>query len=379
MRNRWEDESLDREIFTTYLTTVVQRQRAETGWTALVACLLMAIDLDTSHENKARDARSKNSPIGQLDKHVRDEASTQSILVPTSIFCRARLKTARSKLVYDVPQPFKFQVDNFNMASQPMASSVISPLGLPNTAKGKGKAPEPEPENVANAEPTQMDDTTNEVDDDEDTGARPLASTNGGDATNRTYGTLLPTLSTSKYAAYRRKAGGRTGPLPPGVTKPDHWLKDAGPVKVEAKVWLANQRTFVKWQHVSALLASLSLGLYNAAGVDNRVARGLAVVYTVVACLAAAWGYGVYVWRARMIRGRSGKDFDARLGPVVVCVGLIIALVLNFAFKVRSRLWKCLRDVLADFRFTVSSSGARPKSGREPWSREWNYFATAFW
>ncbi|KAJ9641913.1 Phosphate metabolism transcription protein [Coniosporium tulheliwenetii] len=49
------------------------------------------------------------------------------------------------------------------------------------------------------------------------------------------------------------------------------------PVKVEAKVWLANQRTFIKWQHVSVLLASLSLGLYNAAGETNGVARSLAV------------------------------------------------------------------------------------------------------
>ncbi|KAK5133358.1 hypothetical protein LTR08_007792 [Meristemomyces frigidus] len=221
------------------------------------------------------------------------------------------------------------------MASQPMHGSVISPMGLPNTntdtPKGKGKLPEQD--NGTPSTPTQVDDTTNEPDGDE-TGTQPLLTTNsrGSAPPTTTYGTLLPTFSTSKYAAHRRNSS-RNGPLPPGVTKPQHWLKDAGPVKVEAKVWLANQRTFVKWQHVSVLLASLSLGLYNAAGVDNRVARALAVVYTIVACLAAGWGYGVYLWRANMIRGRSGKDFDAILGPVVVCVGLIVALVLNFAFK----------------------------------------------
>jgi uncharacterized membrane protein YidH (DUF202 family) len=104
---------------------------------------------------------------------------------------------------------------------------------------------------------------------------------------------------------------------------------------VEAKVWLANQRTFIKWQHVSVLLGSLGLGLYNAAGVDNDIARGLALVYTLVAVFTGAWGYGVYMWRQSLIYGRSGRDFDAITGPVVVCVGLIVALLLNFAFKVR--------------------------------------------
>ncbi|KAK5172577.1 Phosphate metabolism transcription protein [Saxophila tyrrhenica] len=141
---------------------------------------------------------------------------------------------------------------------------------------------------------------------------------------------LLPTVSTSKYAAHRRRQ------LPPGVTKPDFWIKDQGDVKVEGKVWLANQRTFIKWQHVSVLLASLSLGLYNAAGENNTVARALAIVYTLVAIFAGLWGYGVYMWRVSLIERRSGKDFDAVAGPVVVCLGLIVALVLNFAFKYRA-------------------------------------------
>ncbi|KAF2672307.1 SPX-domain-containing protein [Microthyrium microscopicum] len=139
---------------------------------------------------------------------------------------------------------------------------------------------------------------------------------------------LFPSFSTSKFAQRHR-------PLPPGVTKPTYWLKDQGPLRVEAKVWLANQRTFIKWQHVTVLLASLSLGLYNAAGKDNYIARALAVVYTGFAIFAGAWGYGVYMWRAGLIRKRSATDFDNRLGPIVVCGGLAVALVLNFVFKLQ--------------------------------------------
>ena len=142
----------------------------------------------------------------------------------------------------------------------------------------------------------------------------------------------LSPFSNSKYARAHRQ-----GPvqLPPGVREPGKLIKDMNPVRVEPKVWLANQRTFIKWQHISVLLATLSLGLYNAAGEFNHVARGLAVVYTVIALFAGAWGWWMYIVRSRMIEERSGKDFDNVIGPVVVCIGLVVALCMNFGFKVR--------------------------------------------
>ncbi|KAK5122695.1 hypothetical protein LTR85_003610 [Meristemomyces frigidus] len=223
-------------------------------------------------------------------------------------------------------------------------SAIISPVGSPNLShsykpSSKPAAGKSDLGNVTAAEQTQVDETAGEPDEDE-TGThahgdeRPANTITTNNTIPSALKNLFPTFSTSKYAQARRNnGGGRTGPLPPGVSKPSAWIKDAGPVKVEAKVWLANQRTFIKWQHVSILLASLSLGLYNAAGVNNNVARALAVVYTVIAVGVAGWGYGVYIWRSRLIEGRSGRDFDAVTGPIVVCVGLIVALVLNFAFK----------------------------------------------
>jgi hypothetical protein len=139
---------------------------------------------------------------------------------------------------------------------------------------------------------------------------------------------LLPSFGGTRYAGREAVA------LPPGVRHPGTWIKDSGPVRVESKVWLANQRTFIKWLHISILLSSLSLGLYNAAGKHNQVAQALAVVYTFFALFAAAWGWFMYVKRARLISQRSGKDLDNMFGPLVVCIGLAIALVLNFVFKV---------------------------------------------
>ena len=152
---------------------------------------------------------------------------------------------------------------------------------------------------------------------------------------------LFPAFSTSKYARKQQ----HKPKLPPGIRDPGVWIKDQGPVKVEAKVWLANQRTYIKWQHVSILLASLSLGLFNAAGESNDIARALAVVYTSVAVFSLAWGYGIYMYRNKLIRERSGKDFDAITGPLVVCFGLALALCLNFGFKVGNSVQDLHRDV----------------------------------
>ncbi|KAF1844762.1 SPX-domain-containing protein [Cucurbitaria berberidis CBS 394.84] len=162
-----------------------------------------------------------------------------------------------------------------------------------------------------------------ELDSDDDD-AQPAGKTKFSGLTS-----LFPSFSTSKYARKQQ----RKIQLPPGIRDPGVWIKDQGPVRVEAKVWLANQRTFIKWQHVSVLLASLSLGLYNAAGEGNNIARALAVVYTSISAFTLAWGYGMYWYRSKLIRERSGKDFDAVTGPLVVCVGLAFALVLNFGFK----------------------------------------------
>ena len=140
----------------------------------------------------------------------------------------------------------------------------------------------------------------------------------------------LSPFSNSKYARAHRQG---TVQLPPGVREPGKLIKDMNPVRVEPKVWLANQRTFIKWQHISVLLASLSLGLYNAAGESNNVARALALVYTLIALFAGAWGWWMYIVRSRMIQERSGKDFDNPIGPIVVCIGLVVALCLNFGFK----------------------------------------------
>lgn len=167
------------------------------------------------------------------------------------------------------------------------------------------------------------------------------AATTGANGVTRNTGygaisSVLPSFSMSRYAQWRRSKD--QGPaLPEGVNEPTEWLKNDGPLHIEPKVWLANERTFLKWQHIAILLGSLSIALFTAAAgsSDNTVATTMGFAYIIVAAFTGFWGWFMLHTRRGMILARSGRDFDNMIGPVVVSVALMIALILNLVFAYR--------------------------------------------
>jgi hypothetical protein len=223
-------------------------------------------------------------------------------------------------------------------AADEFAVGSFMPGGASSSFKAKVGSPrkfpdeEPALSKSVQSKRSQLVTTVEEHDSDDGVPADDQFET--GESSRKGLRALFPAFSNSRYAQrHRQGKAWEDAPLPPGVKDPGVWIKDQGPLKVEAKVWLANQRTFVKWQHIAVLLGTLSLGLYNAAGVDNNIAQALALVYTCFAIFAGAWGWGVYLWRSKLITERSGKDFDNMVGPFVVSLGLACALLLNFGFK----------------------------------------------
>ncbi|CAK7897710.1 vacuolar transporter chaperone complex subunit 2 [[Candida] anglica] len=122
--------------------------------------------------------------------------------------------------------------------------------------------------------------------------------------------------------------------LPKGVSKPESYIKNAGPLKIEAKVWLANERTFNRWLHVTTLFSSLTFVVYSSAAKSNsfQVAEILAYFYFALTLFSGVWGYYIFNKRRDIIIERSEKHLDNIIGPLIVAVGLIIALVVNFVF-----------------------------------------------
>ncbi|KAL1884323.1 hypothetical protein VTK73DRAFT_17 [Phialemonium thermophilum] len=149
-----------------------------------------------------------------------------------------------------------------------------------------------------------------------------------------TVSSVFPSLSLSKYAR-AKKLTAQEGTLPPGVVEPKEWIKNSGPLQVEPKVWLANERTFLKWQHICILLGGLSVGLYTA-GNGNLLIESMGIAYVGIAMFAGGWGYWMHRKRRNMIIQRSGKHFDNMAGPLLISVALVIALVVNFIIAFRA-------------------------------------------
>lgn len=104
------------------------------------------------------------------------------------------------------------------------------------------------------------------------------------------------------------------------------------PVRVEPKVFFANERTFLSWLNFSILLGGLAIGLLNFShDKPGQVAAGL---FTAVAMLSMLYALGTFHWRARSIRMRGQGGFDDRWGPTVLAALLVMAVGVNFGMRV---------------------------------------------
>ncbi|EPZ31341.1 VTC domain-containing protein [Rozella allomycis CSF55] len=106
--------------------------------------------------------------------------------------------------------------------------------------------------------------------------------------------------------------------------------KIAVPVRVEPKVFFANERTFLSWVQFSIFLggtASVFLSLPN-----NPTATFSAYLFISVAVLFALYALFLYQWRAHRIRTRHPGPYDDRVGPVILVIAFLAAMISSFIF-----------------------------------------------
>ncbi|GMM49561.1 vacuolar transporter chaperone [Starmerella bacillaris] len=127
--------------------------------------------------------------------------------------------------------------------------------------------------------------------------------------------------------------------LPAGVEEPSQWIKNQSSPKVEAKVWLANERTFNKWLHITCLLSALTFTLYSSVSKASSPHAATMVSYILfgLTLFSGIWGYYQYLARIRYIKEREDRPMDAPLGPLVVSIGLLLALIINFSALYKTR------------------------------------------
>ncbi|KAJ1984672.1 hypothetical protein H4R34_000506 [Dimargaris verticillata] len=102
------------------------------------------------------------------------------------------------------------------------------------------------------------------------------------------------------------------------------------PVRVEPKVFFANERTFLSWLNFSVVLGSLALGLLNFGDAIGRISGA---IFTLISMAAMVYALFVYQWRAQKIRNREAGPYDDRMGPTLLVLVLFLAVVINFYLK----------------------------------------------
>ncbi|KAG2351969.1 SPX-domain-containing protein [Suillus spraguei] len=109
----------------------------------------------------------------------------------------------------------------------------------------------------------------------------------------------------------------------------------AVPVRIEPKVYFANERTFLKWLSFAVLIGSIATTLLNFVPADDP--RGLmsAALFTLAALLAIAYSAIIFVYRALRLRERSAEGlYYDKYGPTILCFVLLAALGTNIGLRV---------------------------------------------
>ncbi|KAL5485789.1 hypothetical protein ACEPAI_6830 [Sanghuangporus weigelae] len=122
--------------------------------------------------------------------------------------------------------------------------------------------------------------------------------------------------------------GGGGGGVPVTVRVPK---KIPTPIRVEGKVWFANERTWIAYLNIGVLLGTLALALFNAS--EDAIARDFAYIYAGISICVVVYGWSIYQKRITMIRKRDPGHFDQIIGPVIISALLFFAVLANFILR----------------------------------------------
>lgn len=104
------------------------------------------------------------------------------------------------------------------------------------------------------------------------------------------------------------------------------------PIKVEPKVFFANERTFLAWMHMSVTIASISVAIVAFAEANEwSTVYGLILLPVAISfCVYSLW---MYLKRGTMIKRKDPGPYDDTFGPTFLASILAIAIAVNFFVK----------------------------------------------
>ncbi|KAF8121763.1 VTC domain-containing protein [Boletus edulis] len=117
------------------------------------------------------------------------------------------------------------------------------------------------------------------------------------------------------------------------------WIAPSGkkiavPVRIEPKVYFANERTFLRWLHFAVLISSIATTLLNFIPPDDTGGLISAGLFTLAALLSIAYSAIIFVYRALRLRARSAEGlYYDKYGPTILCLVLFAALAVNVGLR----------------------------------------------
>lgn len=103
------------------------------------------------------------------------------------------------------------------------------------------------------------------------------------------------------------------------------------PVRVEPKVYFANERTYLSWLEHSIYLSTVAVALVNFG--DQRAVIA-SLFFMAAALLSIMYSMGMFLYRAWAIRKRKAIRYDDRFGPAAICSLMGLAFIVNIVVRV---------------------------------------------
>ena len=110
------------------------------------------------------------------------------------------------------------------------------------------------------------------------------------------------------------------------------------PVRVEPKVFYANERTTLSWIEFSVIVSAIGVGILSFSDPHDDIALTAAACFTAVALLSLTYTAGRYLWRVGKIRNREAVNYHDKYGPTILCAVLFIAVIVNGSLRLKAGL-----------------------------------------
>jgi len=162
--------------------------------------------------------------------------------------------------------------------------------------------------------------------------SRPVATTSGRPRRSASkkglFGGLLGGFGNGGNA-FQASGGGGAKRV---ATSADIMRHRQGAIKVEPKVFFANERTFLAWLHCAVLLAGASIAIMSFAETD-LAGQLYGVILLPISIAFMTYAMSQYARRSSMIRRRAPGPYEDITGPTVLGIILMLSILAQFSIK----------------------------------------------